>query len=157
VYENRRVLPRFLVVGRVEGSRDFADSLRIMRSAGFDPARTAVVESPVLPALDAAPGGAAGSVRTLRYGDRELELEVEASGRAFLATSETYFPGWRAWIDGRETDLVMTNAAFRGLAVPAGRHRVRMRFEPRVLWYGAAISAAAMLLLFGGLFVIHDV
>jgi hypothetical protein len=157
VYENRRVLPRFLVVNHVEASRDLEDSLRIMRSAGFDPARTAVVESPVLPAIDAAPARTAGSVRTLRYSDRELELEVEAGGRAFLATSETYFPGWRAWIDGRETDLVMTNAAFRGLAVPAGRHRVRMRFEPRVLWYGAAISAVALLLLFGGLFVIHDV
>src|SRR5215472_9250356 len=128
-----------------------------MRSAGFDPARTAVLDSPVPPAIDAAHAGAAGCARALQYDDRELELEVEAGGRAFLATSETYFPGWRAWIDGRETDVVMTNAAFQGLAVPAGRHRVRMRFEPRVMWYGAAISAAAMLLLFGGLFVIHDV
>ncbi len=137
IYENRSVLPRFFLVGRVEQARGLQDALHIMHSADFDPAHTAVVEARVPPRLDAQAGG---SVRTISYTDRELSLEVEATGDGFLVTSEAYYPGWRAWIDGREADLVLTNAAFRGLPVPAGRHHVRMRFEPRILWYGAAMS-----------------
>ena len=48
---------------------------------------------------------------------------------------------------GREAPLIMTNGAFRGLAVNSGRHRIRMKFAPRILWYSAAISLAAWLLL----------
>jgi hypothetical protein len=42
-----------------------------------------------------------------------------------------------------ERPLVLTNAAFRGLPVAAGRHRITMRFAPAILGYGFALSAAA--------------
>jgi hypothetical protein len=45
---------------------------------------------------------------------------------------------------------VLTNAAVRALAVPAGGHNVRMKFAPRILWYGTAISAVTIVLLMGG-------
>jgi uncharacterized membrane protein YfhO len=41
---------------------------------------------------------------------------------------------------------VLTNAAFRGLPVPEGHRRVEMRFQPSVLWKGAAVSLAGLLL-----------
>ena len=86
----------------------------------------------------------AGTVRVVRYGEREVALETEADGPALLVSSEAWYPGWRAWVNGREQPLVLTNAAFRGLAVPAGRSTVRMRFDPPVLWRGAAVSLAAL-------------
>ena len=61
-----------------------------------------------------------------------------------LVTSEAWYPGWRAWIDGREHPLMLTNAAFRGLPVPAGRHTVTMRFEPAILWQSGALALAAL-------------
>src|SRR5262249_38011060 len=97
--------------------------------------------------------GATGSVSTISYSNRELALDINASGDVFLVTSEAYFPGWRAWIDGRPADLVLTNAAFRGVPIPAGRHHIRMRFSPRVLSYGAALSAATIAALVIGCFL----
>jgi uncharacterized membrane protein YfhO len=91
--------------------------------------------------------GAAGSVRVEYYSAGRLALETEAAAPSFLVTSESWYPGWRAAIDGREQPLVMTNGAFRGLALPAGRHRVEMRFAPAILWWGAALSAAGCLLM----------
>jgi hypothetical protein len=88
-----------------------------------------------------------GTVRVLRYSSREVALETDAPLAAALATSETYYPGWRAWVDGVETPLRTVGGAFRALSVPAGRRQVVMRFEPRILWYGAAVTLLSALSL----------
>ena len=85
-------------------------------------------------------------MRVSGYGFAHLELDVATPTPAFLVTSETFYPGWRAWVDGRETTLRMTNAAFRGLEVEAGHHRVAMRFRPTILYKGTAVSLVALLL-----------
>ncbi len=87
-----------------------------------------------------------GRVRVLRYSPASLELETESPVSAFLTASEAYYPGWRAFVDGAPREIALTSVAFRGLDVPAGRHRVRMEFAPRILWWGAAVSLAAWLL-----------
>jgi hypothetical protein len=143
-YENRTVLPRFFLVGDVRCVRNFAEALEKVGAPDFDPRATAFVESPC---PEAAPRRSGGTVQVAGYGFAHLELEIDTPSRAFLVTSETFYPGWRAWVDGRETRLRMTNAAFRGLEVEAGHHRVAMRFRPTILYKGAAVSLAALLLV----------
>jgi hypothetical protein len=140
-YENLAVLPRFFLVGETRRAGSPGEAIEMLRSPGFDPRRVAVVEG--VEAL----AGAAGSVRVEYYSAGGLALETEAAAPSFLVTSETWYPGWRATVDGREQPLVMTNGAFRGLPLPPGRHRVEMRFAPAILWWGAALSAAGCLLL----------
>jgi hypothetical protein len=137
VYENLRVLPRFFLVSRVVAAASESHALALLGSPDFDPRREAVVEG--AGPLDTEPTQRL-PVRVLKYEDREVELEVETASPAYLVTSETYYPGWRAWVDGRPAELYLTNVAFRGLVVPPGRHRIRMRFEPPVFYYGLALS-----------------
>jgi hypothetical protein len=137
VYENQQVLPRFFLVGRVRRAGSLEEAARLLRSREFDPRTEAIVEG----AVEA--GGGSGSVRALEYAARRVVLEVEASAPAFLVTSETHYPGWRARLDGREQPIFYTNVAFRGLPVPAGRHRVEFEFKPGILPLSAALSAAA--------------
>ena len=140
IYENPGVLPRFFLVGRVRLASKMDQALAILRSPDFDVRTEAVVETPV--ALSGAPAG--GSVRVLAYSPREFELETDAPAPAFLVTSETAYPGWHAWIDGQPRAPVLTDVAFRGLPVPAGRHIVKMRYDPELLSRSAWISLAAL-------------
>lgn len=139
LYQNKTVLPRFFLVGRVVPAESLRDALGRMASPEFDPRREAIVEGPAS-ALDSE---ASGQVRVIEYGLRRVVLETHADGRAFLVSSETYYPGWRAWIDGKPSQLRLTNVAFRGLSVPAGRHRVEMEFRPAILGYGLILSLCA--------------
>lgn len=141
VYRNPNVLPRFYLVGRAHRAANLDEAIARMRAADFDPRAEAVVEGR---ALHLAGGG---EVRVLRYGTREVALETDSVAPALLVSSEAWYPGWRASVDGREEPLVLTNAAFRGLLVPAGRHTVRMRFDPPVLWRGVAVTLAALVAL----------
>jgi hypothetical protein len=141
-FENRGVLPRFFLVGDVRCVSNANDALEKAGAPDFNPRKIAYVELPC-PAEDARQAG--GTVRVAGYGFAHLELDVETPSPAFLVTSETFYPGWRAWVDGREASLRMTNAAFRGLEVDAGHHRVEMRFRPTILYKGAAVSLASLL------------
>ena len=139
VYRNPSVLPRFYLVGRVRTATR-AEALALLAAPDFDPHTEAIVEGAV-------EASATGRVTVLSYSAQDIALETDAPGPALLATSEAWYPGWRASIDGRPAPLVITNGAFRGLAVPAGRHRIHMQFNPPILWQGAAISLLALALL----------
>jgi hypothetical protein len=158
VYENPNPQPRFFLLGRVRPAADSGRALHLLCSPEFDPRTEAVVEGtslgevlgeplgePLGKPLGEATGG--GSVRVERYGAHQVVLDVETEDRGFLVTSEAYYPGWKASIDGQEAPLRLTNVAFRGLAVPAGRHRVRMWFDPAILKWSAAVSAIGLVLL----------
>ena len=151
IYENPGVLPRFYLVSRVRRAANMDEALNLLRSRDFDARAEAVVEGPSLaqavPAAIHSATAPAGSVRVLEYGARQFALETDAEAPAFLVTSETAYPGWRAWVDGQERALLTTNVAFRGLPVPAGKHVVKMRFDPEILWRSAWVTLAASIAL----------
>jgi hypothetical protein len=96
-----------------------------------------------------------GSVRVIRYLPRTVELGVSTAEQTRLVTSETNYPGWRAWIDGREQPLETANTAFRSLVVPPGNHRIEMRFVPALFWWSALVSGTAWLCWLGALWLLR--
>ncbi|HLB12313.1 MAG TPA: 6-pyruvoyl-tetrahydropterin synthase-related protein [Dehalococcoidia bacterium] len=66
-------------------------------------------------------------------------------GTPFLL-NQTYFPGWTAYVDGREVALHGVGTAnLMSIQVPPGQHDVEFRFEDtRARLLGQAISAASL-------------
>ncbi len=86
-------------------------------------------------------------VIAVRETSNRATIDVDASGRAFLVATVTRHKYWRATIDGRPAQLLPANFAYQGLEVPAGRHRIEMRYRnPLVIW-GGAVSALALIAL----------
>jgi hypothetical protein len=83
---------------------------------------------------------AAGSVRLTVDEPERLAFEVEAAADTALVVSDQLAPGWTATLDGAPAPMYFANVAARGLAVPAGRHRVEMRYRTPRLSAGAALS-----------------
>ena len=147
LYENRHVLPRFFLVDETQAVGSLEEALEALAAPGFDPRRVAVVEG--VAGWKGAPGQNAKPVEVLHYVNNRMQLSVESPRPTFMVTSEAYYPGWRVWVDGRETSLVLTNAAFRGLPLAAGRHWIEMVFRPTTIWYGAVISVLGLVALVG--------
>jgi hypothetical protein len=151
VYANRALLPRFYLVGKLRRVRGMAEAVAQLKSSDFDPAHEAIVEGArVLPPETAAKGG----VRVRQYGLDRLTLDVTAEQPAYLVTSESAYPGWSAWLDGKPQETYTTNVAFRGLPVPIGRHVVRMQFTGGAVWTAIVVSGTAW--FFWALLVILD-
>ncbi len=81
-----------------------------------------------------------GTVRLVSYHSNKIILDYEADGNGFLYLSDTYYPGWKAYVDGKETKIYRANLAFRAIEVQKGRHRVVFRYVPMSFYIGLVLT-----------------
>jgi hypothetical protein len=125
-----------------------ADARAVFRRLLEDDFRvdTAYVDEAV-PGVSPAP--AAG--RILAVDDRPsglfLDVEVEGPGPGFLMVYRLREAAEEATLDGRPAGVSRVAFGFAGLAVPEGRHSVRLRPDTRWVKIGSMISAVTALAL----------
>ncbi len=152
VFENPDALPRFYLVGQALPVKSVEEAVELLKQRDPDPRLAATVQGGPLPDLPWVPGAPSpGSVRVVHYSPNEIRLEAEASRPCLLIAAETYWPEWRAEVDGRPQPILRANAIQRGLYLPAGKHSIRMRLVPVRVYAGAAISLATLGLMLAGL------
>jgi hypothetical protein len=156
IMRNRYAMPRAWLVAKVE-SVDGEQALRRIRGGGadFDPRRTALLEDapdelPQLPGGELAQGSTA---RVVAYEPSRIVVETDAPTPTLLMLSENFYPGWEATVDGRKERIHLADFLLRGVAVPAGRHRIEMRYLAPQARNGALLSAFTLLVLAGLVFV----
>jgi hypothetical protein len=79
---------------------------------------------------DAPVPAAGGEVLAIRRGRERSEIDLEAQGEALLVVNDAFWPGWQAWVNGREVQVLAADVLVRGVAVPAGRSTVRLSYDP---------------------------
>jgi len=164
VYRNERALPRYFLPTRVQVESSFdmtVGKLKAIRDFRDD----AIVDHIPAPVERVAPHFAeaarifpvplpGGGVTVRRYEANETELDVDGAGPGFnlVVSSDSWWPGWRAYWNGRRIHPVRVNGAFLGAFVPAGRGRLRFRYAPTEVRDGlrAAGATAIVLLLTAG-------
>jgi hypothetical protein len=81
-------------------------------------------------------------VTTLTYSSK---TETEQ----FAVFSEIFYKeGWNAYIDGELTPHFQVNYVLRGMKIPAGKHNIEFKFEPKVIQQGKVFSLISYGLLF---------
>ena len=158
IYRNQDAIPRALVLPQARAvvpsalpqvltsGVDFRHELLLEADQGPDP----------LP-----PAGGTGSARLSEYGLRQLLVDVDADGPAWLLLTDAYFPGWKAYLrplgSGEEAEqplpIYRADGNFRAVYLPqAGRWTVRFVYSPRSVQLGIYISflAGVTLLLLAG-------
>ena len=110
-------------------------------------ATTALTETPIDFQRVSAMQALSDEVKTLKYEAKAIEVSTQSSRGSLLVLSETYYPGWKAWLDDRPTPIYSTDIALRGVVMPPGVHRVRMEFRPVIFPIALGISIATAILL----------
>ncbi len=155
VYENLHCLPQAYLVNRFVKATDKADALAQIQSSLFDPRSEVVLELPAsssiaIPAAEAKLGLVPLTVK--RQSCNQIDIEVKAATASILVLTDTFYPGWIATVDGRESEILHANYLFRAIAVPAGTHSVRFTYNPLSLKIGwlLALSAGLTMLVLAG-------
>jgi len=81
------------------------------------------------------------------FSGTHMEVRTSSATAGFLVTSDAFYPGWRASIDGQEATLYRADYAIRGVMLPPGRHTVSFDYNPRRFYFGAGISVLSLLAL----------
>lgn len=109
---------------------------------GHEADGVALVETMGQPAPSAWPEGpmAGGRLTFIHDGAERVTIAAEAPHEALLVLRDSWYPGWRASVDGRHVPIYRVNGCFRGVLVPAGKHEVRFVYRPWHVYIPAAVS-----------------
>jgi hypothetical protein len=80
-----------------------------------------------------------------KFANQNISIQAEMPAVSIVVISQTHFPAWRAYVDGRPAKIWRANYAFQALEVPAGRHRIQLRYQDRKLLAGAILSGLGLL------------
>jgi len=145
-----------------EGRVDFARFTNWIGSAGRDTEMEALVETTdqdnVRLETKSYSENAVITERARGFDWLRFKVEVEGPDDGFLVTGENYYPGWKAFIDGEETEYFRTDFVVGGVRVPPGEHEVELRYRPRSVLVGAYGSLTGILvwaILMGAVLLIY--
>lgn len=127
----------------VKGVKYVENATEEMRSLdNLNPKDTAVVDQSFRKMLpDKFVFDSSATIRQTKFDNDSITYESNAPSPQVAIFSEIYYPGgWKTFIDGKPVEHFKANYVLRGLAVPAGKHIIEFRFEPRSYAIGYAIS-----------------
>jgi hypothetical protein len=149
---NPSYLPRAFFVNQVYVARNRSEVFDSLNSPSFNPQLHAILEkepspTPVKPDTS--------SVTVASYQAHEIALEAFTDKPSLLVLSEIYYPpGWKAYVDGKETEIYKTNYVLRSVVVPQGKHIVEFKYYSAMYALGFTMSSlgwgiSAILILAG--------
>jgi len=155
VYENLAFLPRAFVVYRAQVAQDSQDILPTLLDPGFDLHSEIVLEKPPPPDfVEAAQAYGAGghtglgspqaTVEITSYEPNYVEIIADSPANGFLFLSDSYYPGWKAYLDSAEAEIYQADYAFRAVYLPAGRHTVEFAYQPAPFRVGSIASGLTL-------------
>jgi hypothetical protein len=66
----------------------------------------------------------------------------------FAVFSEIYYKeGWKATIDGKESNIFRVDYTLRGMQIPKGKHTIEFKFEPQVVKTGSTIALISFIVM----------
>lgn len=115
----------------------------------FNPADTAVVDQSFKNIIGSfAPADSSSTIKQTSVDNMEIKYESNSNAANLAVFSEIYYKDWNAYIDGKQVPVAKANYVLRALVIPAGKHTIDFKFEPKVFNTSRSISAFADWFLF---------
>jgi hypothetical protein len=139
VWQHRTNYMPMITAGQSPVFAQAAENLKLIISTNFIPEKVVCFEPETRGDVGDVMSGAARIV-SHRVTAHAVTAEVEAVGPSLVVLAQTYYPRWKAYVDGRPVKLLRANHAFQAVRVSAGKHRVELRYEDTLFYAGSIVS-----------------
>ena len=78
------------------------------------------------------------------FGNQRVSIHAESPAPALLVISQTYYPAWKAFLDGAPVKLWRANYAFQALEIPTGSHQIELRYRDDWFRVGLVLSGVGL-------------
>lgn len=162
-YKNLKACADIYLGSDVVVAKDSSEALDFMSGSEFDPRTTIVLEQKELegagiskPAyLESFQKGGGNKIVSVNRSINRIDVIAELISPAVLLVNDMYYPGWIASLDGQEVRILHGNYAFKSILLPAGSHKVSLKYWPQsfqiglyMFFIGAFASITAAILAF---------
>jgi hypothetical protein len=133
-----------LTAGQKPVFANLADTLNAVTSTNFNPRE--LVYLPLEAKAVAVSSNSSGTkVESTHWAAHQIDVEIEGQAPSWVVIAQSFYPSWRASVDGTPTKLWRANGAYQALEVPRGRHRVRLEYVDGAFRAGMGISVMGLL------------
>lgn len=147
VFENLKALPRIFLASDYKVFQDTKDFEKLFFAKNFNPSKTILLEkNPDFNNLTIQQFNN-NKVDLLEYKPNKITISSATGNAQLLFLSDTHYPGWKAYVDDKEVEILRANYAFRSIVVPAGDHKIKFIYDPLSFKFGYAISLLSVGLL----------
>ena len=73
-----------------------------------------------------------------------IHIELTAEDPALLVISESSYPGWKVFVDGKEEEWLWLNLLYQGVEIDRGKHKIEFIYHPKNFSVFLLISLCAM-------------
>lgn len=146
VLENTVVMPRAFMVYSYQVETNKKQIMGLLSSTGFPLKEKIILEED--PGIPLKPG----KVSRVEYSGKingESSVIVDHEGEGFLFLSDSFYPGWKVFVDNKEVRLYRANYTFRAVFVPSGLHEIEFIYDPKSFKIGLAVSLISLLAIGG--------
>ncbi|MBI3026892.1 YfhO family protein [Candidatus Woesearchaeota archaeon] len=141
VYENLEFVPRAFIVGNyIVAER--SKIIEILKSGDFDPRKNVILEESVKLKQT---GNAFKEADVTFYSPNKIKVEVDTDKPGFLVMSEIWYPGWKAFDNGKEARIYRANYIFRSVYLNNGHHEIEFIFDPLSYRIGKLITILTLM------------
>ncbi len=147
--QNRYALGNAWFVNELKWAKNADEEISMVGE--INPARTAVIDERYKSELEGfiPKGDGSAEIKLTDYKLNHLKYESNSSSEQLAVFSEIFFKdGWNAYVDGELKPHVCANWILRAMRIPAGKHVIEFKFEPKKYYTGEKISLASCILLF---------
>ena len=124
-----------------------------LRREGFDPETEVILAGP---ADREGTGDARARLEDAHVEADRASVRIEADAAGHVVFSRTWFPAWKARLDGREVPVLVANGRDLAVAVPGGSHRLEIHWDDVPFRRGVIVQAAVLFLLVLGVLAVRD-
>ncbi len=143
---NKQVMPRAFVVHQTRFLKNKSDILKALASDTFNPEHEVILEGKQKN-MNSPSGANFSPVEILNYSPDEISIEANLKHEGYLVLSDTYYPGWKASVDGKETKIYIGNYALRAIHLGKGNHKIQFYYRPASFKAGILVSLSGVLIL----------
>lgn len=145
IWEYIDALPRTFISRNVVIENDAQKIVDQLYNSNFNLQKTVILEDPFpFSTVDPEAEGH-DSARIASYESNKVIITAYAKSPGVLFLSDTFYPGWEAYVDGKKTPIYRANYAFRAVPVEQGQHVVTFIYRPMSFVWGVVLSGFGIL------------
>ena len=152
IYQNTSVLPRVFIATSWE-LIDFENGqFKISLLEKLNLTKTVLLEKPI---EKRGFNTKSGSAEIKSYSNQKVEIDAQTNGGGILVLADSYYPGWKAYVDGKEVEILAANINQRAVVLEQGKHQITFLYAPKSFKIGATITIGTSLILLVSLLFIQ--
>ena len=137
VYKNNNAYPRAFLVDKYEVINSSQKTLDTMFNNNFDLRNSVVLAKN--PQVSSVPGFKREALIS-QYTPNQVVIKTHSNAKSLLFLSDSYYAGWKAYVDNKESEIYLADYAFRAVVVPGGDHIVTFVYNPLSFKVGILIA-----------------